>query len=340
MASTRITHDEAFQAIEQLVAAGRTPNHLTLRDKLGGRGSGPTLSRFLDEWYAEFGPRLAAGADGAKRRRPIDRVGDQIKQLANEAAQEITAAERARMELLDERERALNAADASLAAREHALTAEQARFDEREGDLSLLISELRSDKASLADLVAKLQADNASLTALNHDLHKHQVAAAADLAELHTRVSAERMENAAAIARLEEERHGALARSAGLEIALASAQKAADALQSTIAGSLNGVERQLQSLQLSVQDGAEAVEAERASLVSVLEDTASKLSDATRVIQRSIDREVVLVEQEQQHQALQDQLNERLLSQQEELGERDRQLQQLRAVIEDLRRDG
>jgi len=59
-----VTDEEVYLAIASLVEDGVPPNHINVRDALGGRGSGPDLSRRIRAWYQEFGPgmihRLAA----------------------------------------------------------------------------------------------------------------------------------------------------------------------------------------------------------------------------------------------------------------------------------------
>lgn len=59
-----VTDEEVYLAIASLVEDGVPPNHINVRKALGGRGSGPDLSRRIRAWYQEFGPgmihRLAA----------------------------------------------------------------------------------------------------------------------------------------------------------------------------------------------------------------------------------------------------------------------------------------
>ncbi|HFF3781970.1 MULTISPECIES: hypothetical protein [Stenotrophomonas] len=63
MAKT-VTDAEVYIAIASLLKDGIPPNYITVREALGGRGSGPDLSRRIAAWYREFGPgmmqRLAA----------------------------------------------------------------------------------------------------------------------------------------------------------------------------------------------------------------------------------------------------------------------------------------
>jgi hypothetical protein len=57
--SASISQEEVFTAIVSLLEEGRTPHHLNVRKALGGRGSGPHLSRFIRAFYAQHGRTLA-----------------------------------------------------------------------------------------------------------------------------------------------------------------------------------------------------------------------------------------------------------------------------------------
>jgi len=52
---TSITQEEAFLALTSLLERGRVTNQRNLRQELGGRGSGPTLKKYIDAFYAQFG---------------------------------------------------------------------------------------------------------------------------------------------------------------------------------------------------------------------------------------------------------------------------------------------
>ncbi|MBK0012090.1 hypothetical protein [Stenotrophomonas sp. S41] len=53
-----VTDKEVYLAIASLVENGVPPDHINVREALGGRGSGPELSKNIDAWYREFGPTL------------------------------------------------------------------------------------------------------------------------------------------------------------------------------------------------------------------------------------------------------------------------------------------
>lgn len=58
--SSRITSTEVFDAIEKLLAAGQAPTHMSVREVLGSRGSGPVLSKFIARWFEEHGAEFLA----------------------------------------------------------------------------------------------------------------------------------------------------------------------------------------------------------------------------------------------------------------------------------------
>lgn len=51
-----ISNEDVYSAVEQLVGDGLPPTQANVRRLLGGKGSGPTLSRGIDSWFREFGP--------------------------------------------------------------------------------------------------------------------------------------------------------------------------------------------------------------------------------------------------------------------------------------------
>ncbi len=53
--SASITQEEVYTAIVSLLDEGKNPHHLNVRKALGGRGSGPHLSRFIRAFYAQYG---------------------------------------------------------------------------------------------------------------------------------------------------------------------------------------------------------------------------------------------------------------------------------------------
>jgi len=51
-----ISNEDVYLAVEQLVGDGLPPTQANVRRVLGGKGSGPTISRGIDSWFREFGP--------------------------------------------------------------------------------------------------------------------------------------------------------------------------------------------------------------------------------------------------------------------------------------------
>lgn len=98
--SSRITSTEVFDAIEKLLAAGQPPTHMSVREMLGGRGSGPVLSKFIARWFEEHGAEFFIKVGDARSRKPITDIGSQIRHAAEQAAQVLSEAERQRQEAL------------------------------------------------------------------------------------------------------------------------------------------------------------------------------------------------------------------------------------------------
>lgn len=57
MASS-VTQEEVFASIEALLERGECPHCLNVRRELGGRGSGPAVSRMIGAWYEKYGPSI------------------------------------------------------------------------------------------------------------------------------------------------------------------------------------------------------------------------------------------------------------------------------------------
>lgn len=57
MASS-VTQEEVFASIESLLERGECPHCLNVRRELGGRGSGPAVSRMIGAWYEKYGPNI------------------------------------------------------------------------------------------------------------------------------------------------------------------------------------------------------------------------------------------------------------------------------------------
>ena len=142
--------DEAYQAIESLVADGATPTHQAVRERVGGRGSPPVISRYINEWYAENGPAFAAKLVATRRDKPATTLAEQMMETAGRAAKLVSDAERERQEALDQRAAHLHEAEQALAGRELALLQQQEKLADRELEQAHLIAELRNDKSTMA----------------------------------------------------------------------------------------------------------------------------------------------------------------------------------------------
>lgn len=82
-----VTDEEVYFAIASLLEDGIPPNYITVREALGGRGSGPDLSRRIDAWYREFGPgmmrRLAAKRAEISQESPPGLVADTADEIVS-----------------------------------------------------------------------------------------------------------------------------------------------------------------------------------------------------------------------------------------------------------------
>lgn len=141
--------DEAYEAIESLVADGATPTHQAVRERVGGRGSPPVISRYINEWYAENGPAFAAKLVATRRDKPATTLAEQMMETAGRAAKLVSDAERERQEALDQRAAHLHEAEQALGGRELALLQQQEKLADRELEQAHLIAELRNDKSTL-----------------------------------------------------------------------------------------------------------------------------------------------------------------------------------------------
>lgn len=211
MATTSITADQAFAAIEQLWAEGQFPNHLALRERLG-HGSGPTLSRFLQEWAKTRGRELFAGQPSAPTGPAAD-ASQQIQKAIEQATRVFLQTRSQRDAELDSREAALNTLAEHLAVQEKALLDAESRLNDREAQLERLIAELKQDKR---DLAARLQAaDEAAAAAeqrrdvLVSRLEEANTQNAADRADI-ARLSARLLELEQQVTQLRRERDQAM----------------------------------------------------------------------------------------------------------------------------------
>ncbi|MCC8799102.1 DNA-binding protein [Xanthomonas euvesicatoria] len=171
--------DEAYEAIESLVADGVTPTHQAVRERVGGRGSPPVISRYINEWYAANGPAFASKVVAERDRKPAADLAAKVRQAVDEAAQVVSAAELERRTSLDRREQQLQEAQLVLEIRERSLLEQSEKLADREASVERLIAELRADKASLSD---QLQQTQSEVGRLNAELHRaHEVRAASRL---------------------------------------------------------------------------------------------------------------------------------------------------------------
>lgn len=171
--------EEAYEAIESLVAEGVPPTHLAVRDRVGGRGSHPVISRYISDWYSKNGPTFAAKVVAARQHDPVADVVAQMKQAGVEAAKIVSDEERKRREALERREEQLQEAQLALDMRERSLLEQSEKLADREASVERLIAELRADKASLSD---QLQQTHSEVGRLNAELHRaHEVHAASRL---------------------------------------------------------------------------------------------------------------------------------------------------------------
>lgn len=171
--------EEAYEAIESLVAEGVPPTHLAVRDRVGGRGSHPVISRYISDWYSKNGPTFAAKVVAARKHDPVADVVAQMKQAGVEAAKIVSDEERKRREALERREEQLQEAQLALDMRERSLLEQSEKLADREASVERLIAELRADKASLSD---QLQQTHSEVGRLNAELHRaHEVHAASRL---------------------------------------------------------------------------------------------------------------------------------------------------------------
>lgn len=168
--------EEAYAAIEALLAAGVPPTHLAVREHVGGRGSHPVISRYISEWYSENGPTFAAKVLATRQHNPVADVAAQMLQAGVDAAKIVSDAHRERGEALDRREEQLQEAQQAMEMRERSLLEQSEKLADREASLERLIAELRADKASLSDQLHQTQSQVGMLNAELHRAHEGHAA--------------------------------------------------------------------------------------------------------------------------------------------------------------------
>lgn len=151
--------DEVHQAIESLLAEGIVPTQQAVRERVGGRGSPPVISRHIAQWYAEHGQDYAAKVDVTRKNKPASSLAQEMMETAGKAAKLVSDAERERQEVLDQRAAHLHEAEQALAGRELALLQQQEKLADRELEQAHLIAELRNDKSTMAAGLAQARED-------------------------------------------------------------------------------------------------------------------------------------------------------------------------------------
>ncbi|APO93351.1 DNA-binding protein [Xanthomonas vesicatoria] len=163
--TTRITSTEVSDAIEKLLAEGQAPTHMSVREVLGGRGSGPVLSKFIGKWFEEHGAEFFIKVADARSRKPISDIGAQILHAAEQASLVVSKAERKRLDALSARELAAEQRSVTLDAKEEELFAEQAKMAVQASEQERLIHELQSDKNNLAARLNQAREDRLQVEA-------------------------------------------------------------------------------------------------------------------------------------------------------------------------------
>ncbi|WP_307546565.1 DNA-binding protein [Xanthomonas sacchari] len=271
-----------FAAIEQLLAAGQAPTHMSVRDVLGGRGSGPVLSRLIAKWFAEHGPDYFAKVSNVRSRKPAGDFGAQLRAAAEQAAKVVSDAERERLAALQEREQALEQRAAALDAQEQALFAEQAKLAERASEQERLIAEIRSDKAVLVASLERAREDRLKVEA-------ELSTAASSIAGLNAQLG-ETLQSAAAAAERERASQVALAEARReLRDHLQTVQEFKLAHSEAMATVRRLQEEQRNHLLASLRRAEERVEAFRV-------DLAARSSELGKVVQHQSDLQAQLVE--------------------------------------------
>lgn len=264
--------DEVYLAIESLIAEGIAPIQQAVRERLGGRGSPPVISRYIAQWYAEHGAVFAAKVEVTRKNKPATTLAEQMMETAGKAAKLVSDAERERQEALDLRAANLHEAEQALAGREIALLQQQERLADRELEQTHLIAELRNDKSSLAAGLAQAREDRLYAEA---ELAK----AATSLASLNTQLS-QALQNCAGAEERERSTTEALDES---RRRLDQAVHMVDALQASHAEAMAEARRLQQAEQEQRQvlrDQVGQAEKRVEQLQALLESRATELDDA------------------------------------------------------------
>lgn len=269
--------EEAYEAIESLLAEGVPPTHLAVRDRVGGRGSHPVISRYISDWYSKNGPTFAAKVVAARQHDPVADVVGQMRQAAVEAANIVSDEERKRREALERREEQLQEAQQAMEMRERSLLEQSEKLADREASLERLIAELRADKASLSDQLHQAQSQ---VGLLNAELHRAHEGHAANGLE----ADATRDKLLAQVASLE-------VRVAELAAREQSAKQAADVAREAEQKALDALSAWNESEHVRRQQAAEALER---AVHQNTQLTTSFRADLERVMAESSSREQTL----------------------------------------------
>ncbi|ASK94685.1 DNA-binding protein [Xanthomonas campestris pv. trichodesmae] len=271
----RIRFAEVSDVIEKLLSAGQTPTHMSVRELLDGRGSGPVLSKFIGRWFAENGP---AFFDKAKARSANADIRSQFQSAADEALRKLDATQAERVAALDARALALDQREADLLSREN-------RLDQRESAQAGWIADLQALAAASVERAAEAE----------------RLASA--LANQVTALEAATERDAIALAKAEEG-HAAALRGYSEE---ATARKASEVRE-------EGLAREVTRLQSALAREAEAAadarrtlqterdtrDGERASWGAERHSMGVQLEEARRDLQQLLDR---VLKREEDHQS-------------------------------------
>lgn len=265
--------DEAYEAIESLVADGVTPTHQAVRERVGGRGSPPVISRYINEWYAANGPAFAAKVMAERDRKPAADLAAKVRQAVDEASQVVSAAELERQALLDRREEQLQEGHRALDMRERSLLEQSEKLADREGQLERLISELRADKALLTEQLDRKQSKVDLLSAELQRVHEGQAAirldADATRDALVSQVASLEVRVAELAAREQAAKHVAAA-------AGEAERKALDALSAWNESEQMRRQQAAEAMERAVQQNMELIASFRADLARVVAESSSR----------------------------------------------------------------
>lgn len=84
--ASAVTDEEVYLAIASLLEDGVPPNHINVRKALGGRGSGPNLSRKISAWYRDFGPDMTSRLARSRAEKAQNSPSGLVASTADEIA--------------------------------------------------------------------------------------------------------------------------------------------------------------------------------------------------------------------------------------------------------------